>query len=59
MMFLKYSKKTFLLLFLIFGVYILYKTFKKKTIYDFNNQYPNKFIRYECIAGACGGWGKI
>ena len=31
---------------------------KKETTDEFKNQRPNKFIRYECISGPCGGWGK-
>jgi hypothetical protein len=32
-------------------------TLKNETKYKFKNQDYGKFIRYECVAAFCGGWG--
>jgi hypothetical protein len=57
-MFFKFTKKLFLALVLILAIFILHKTLKNDTTYNFKYQDYGKFIRYECVTAPCGGWGK-
>ena len=57
-MFYNFPKKWFRALVLILSLFLLHMTLKNETKYKFKNQDYGKFIRYECVAALCGGWGK-
>ncbi len=56
-MFYNFPKKWFFAVVLILSLFLLHMTLKSETIYKFKNQDYGKFIRYECVAALCGGWG--